>query len=177
MTQGLLGGLPSSMLDSDVELVQSIIGAYEEFITRLNNTPDDLRGHQGQNWDLHLGVPNPKNMPPGDLNVWLHFANARVTDQSTFTTDIYDTIWEIYVTARKTDTDEFGFDPLPALITVGTIEHRLRDTNTDLALDGQLEVNNEFDIQHDILRPEEQGEHDLWLMTVNASLGLINCRT
>lgn len=175
MTQGLLSGLPSEMLESDAELVKALVQAYEGFIERLDGARD-LRGQQGASWALHLGVPNPKNMPDEPVSVWLNLALARPDDRSPFTADAYQTKWEVYVAARKHDTDTVGMDPMKGMLAIGAIETRLRATNEDLGLDGALEVSNSFDIQHDILRPEDQGEYDLWMAQVDASLGLLNCR-
>lgn len=172
---GELDALPSGMLDEDAELVRALVNAHEAMAKRLDGA-SDTRGQQGQNWTLHLGVPNPDNMPDEPLSVWLHLATASPDQQSPLNADFYNTQWEIYVAARKEDTDSVGLDPTRGLLAVGAIETRLRSTLNDLSLDESIEVETNFNIQHDILRPEEQGEYDLWMIQVGGSLGLVNCR-
>lgn len=175
MTTGNLSSLPADMLSNDAELVKAIVQAYEAFIARLDGA-QDFRGQQGQSWTLHLGVPNPDNMPDEDLSVWLNFATAGPSPDSPMTADLYQSVWEIYVATRKDDTDSVGMDPTQGLLTVGAIETRLRSTLDDLSLDDAVEVSTDFDIQHDVLTPKDQGEYDLWMIQVGASLGLLNCR-
>lgn len=175
MTTGELSSLPASSLDDNAELVKAIVQAYEAFIERLDGARD-VRGQQGASWNLHLGVPNPNNMPDEELSVWLNLSTAGPSPDSPMTADLYDSVWEVYVASRETGLDTEGMDPTQGLLTVGAIETRLRSTLDDLSLDDAVEVSTDFDIQHDILSPEDQQDYDLWMLRVGASLGLLNCR-
>lgn len=111
------------------------------------------------------------------MNIWLNFARAaRNTQSSTFIADAYDTFWEIFVVVKDDSDDQYGTDPFLGIQAIGQVESTLRENLTDVDLDGSVDTQQVVDIQHESTRTEDGEPLDMYVLTMEALLSLVNCR-
>jgi hypothetical protein len=144
-------------------LVKEIVKAMEALDARLEQ---DFRGPIASG--IHGGKPNIRNLPPGDVNIWLNFNRAIPNEgESSLSADGWESHWQIWAVVRAQDS-EYGTNQMQGLKLMGQVHRTATEELSDLDLDGSVDYNLVDEIDHDNAQAPEGDLLDIWMTTIEA---------
>ncbi len=110
---------------------------------------------KGNAWDYHEGKPFQSDLKPRQFGVWLNFDSLAPNErESPFTADYIISNWSVVLIFPDEGLDRQGFSMMTVLTLVSDLYTVLRETQSDMGMDGTVDYSSPPMVYHDQLRLE-----------------------